>query len=192
MNVLVAGASGGIGGAVAVACRMKGWRTVAVDRADFAKEGHILENAQYDAFVFATGMCPVASISNTTDEIFLETMRVNCGLFLRVVREIVSRRLYSRDGMKIVAVSSVSANEGWSGGGAYCASKGALSALARALDAELQPKGISVEAIEPRYVLTKMFREGAGRMGVPESLAASPESVADDIIGKIERAAGGK
>ena len=174
MNVLVAGASGGIGGAVVAACHSKGWRAVAINRADFARRGHILEFAQYDAFVFATGMCPVASISGTTDEIFLETIRVNCGLFLRVVREIVSRRLYSRNGMKIVAVSSVSASEGWSGGAAYCASKGALSAMSRAFDSELGQKGFSVEAVEPRYVLTRMFRNGAGRMGVPESAAESP------------------
>ena len=67
----------------------------------------------------------------------------------------------------------------------YCASKGALSAAARALDAELSPKGISVAALEPRYVLTRMFRDCAGRMGVPEAAALSPESFACELMDRL-------
>ena len=88
-----------------------------------------------------------------------------------------------------MAVSSVSAREGWAGGAAYCASKGALSAVARALDAELAPKRIRVEAIEPSHVLTPMFRNGAARMGVPESAAVPPEDVARDILAILAKAA---
>ena len=185
MKILISGASGGIGRAVEKACREKGWRVFSVGRNDFMREGDILPAESFDAFVFSAGVCPVAPLSKTGDEMFFETMRVNCGLFLRIMREIVSRRLYPQSGMKVVAVSSVSATEGWSGGSAYCASKGALSALARALDAELAGKGISVKAIEPRHVLTKMFRETAGRMGVPESLARDPGDLAREIVAAV-------
>ena len=85
-----------------------------------------------------------------------------------------------------VAVSSVSATEGWAGGTAYCASKGALSAACRALDRELAAKKIRVRAIEPNHVLTDMFRKGAGRMGVPESAARSPESLAQEVREMID------
>jgi NAD(P)-dependent dehydrogenase (short-subunit alcohol dehydrogenase family) len=84
--------------------------------------------------------------------------------------------------MRVVAVSSVSATEGWPGGAAYCAAKGALSALCRALDAELKPRGISVQAIEPRYVKTRMFDSCAGRMGVSNALARDPADLADEIL----------
>ena len=185
MNILISGASGGIGRAVEKACRDKGWRVFSAGRDDFTREGDVLPAESFDAFVFAAGVCPVAPLTKTDDELFFETMRVNCGLFLRLMREIVSRRLYSQSGMKVVAVSSVSATEGWSGGSAYCASKGALSALARALDVELSGKGISVKAVEPRHVLTKMFRETAGRMGVPESLARDPGDLAREIVAAV-------
>ena len=80
----------------------------------------------------------------------------------------------------------MSATEGWAGGAAYCASKGALSALCRALDAELAPKRISVRALEPRYVKTKMFDDCAGRMGVDPSLAMDPADFANKALDTLE------
>ena len=93
---------------------------------------------------------------------------------------------HAKTGAVALAVSSVSATEGWAGGTAYCASKGALSAACRALDRELAAKKIRVMAIEPNHVLTDMFRKGAGRMGVPESAARSPESLAQEILEMID------
>ena len=58
----------------------------------------------------------------------------------------------------------------------------ALSAACRALDAELKPRGISVRAIEPRYVKTRMFDACAGRMGVDPNLAQDPKALAEEIL----------
>ena len=121
----------------------------------------------------------------TSDELFAEVMQVNSGYFLWLMRELVASKAYAQAGMKVVALSSISAVEGWAGGAAYCASKGALSALARALDVELKSKRISVKALEPRYVKTRMFDEGAGRMGVNASEAKSPQAMAEEILAEI-------
>ena len=64
--------------------------------------------------------------------------------------------------------------------------KGALSALCRALDAELASKGVTVRALEPRYVKTRMFDDCAGRMGVDPSLARAPEDFAGEVLAAIE------
>ena len=117
-----------------------------------------------------------------TDAEFEETFRVNCGLFVKLMRHVVAGKLNNPKGMRVVAVSSVSATEGWAGGAAYCASKGALSAVCRALDAELKPRKISVVALEPRYVKTRMFDDCAGRMGVDPALAQSPDALAAEIL----------
>ena len=95
--------------------------------------------------------------------------------------------MFSRAGAAVVAVSSVSAVEGWPGGAAYCASKGALSAACRALDAELAPRKISVRAIEPRYVKTAMFDRLAGRMGVDSALAVDPDELAAGILEMVNK-----
>lgn len=181
MKILVTGTTGGIGGAVAQAARAAGHDVVGLNRAAFAREDLPCPGG-LDAVVFATGTCPVKPLSATDDALFAETFAVNCGLFLRLMRTIAAKRLYNPSGLKALAVSSVSATEGWPGGAAYCASKGALSALCRALDAELAPRGISVSAIEPRYVKTRMFDACAGRMGVPAALARDPADLAGEIL----------
>ena len=186
VKILVAGTTGGIGGAVAEAARAAGHMVICWNRADF-ESGEELPAGPYDAFVFATGTCPVSPVSALSDDAFMETVRVNCLLFVRLVREIAKRRLNSEEGMRIVAVSSVSAREGWPGGVAYCASKGALSAACRALDAELSPRGMSVMAVEPRYVKTRMFDNCAGRMGVPASEATDPRDFAEEILKGLKK-----
>ena len=186
MRILVTGTSGGIGGAVKAAALARGHEVLELNRADF-ESGPSLEDllpTDLGALVFCTGTCPVRPVALTSDALFAETMRVNCGLFLALVRAVAAKKAWRAGGMKIVAVSSVSASEGWPGGAAYCASKGALSAICRAMDAELGPKGVSVEAVEPRYVRTRMFDSCAGRMGVDPALARDPAELAEEILEK--------
>lgn len=188
MQILVTGTTGGIGSAVKEEALVRGHEVIELNRADFESVRHSPSFAlpPVSAVVFCTGMCPVKPLAQTTDELFAETLRVNCALFLALMRTIVAGKLYDPKGLKVIAISSVSATEGWPGGAAYCASKGALSALCRALDAELKPKGISVAAWEPRYVRTKMFDAGAGRMGVPASAARDPRDLAKEILSSLE------
>lgn len=176
--MLVTGTSGGIGGAVLRVARAAGHEVVEMNRGGFDAP----LAGTFDAFVFATGTCPVKPLASLTDADFAETVSVNCGLFVKLMRRLVSEGRIGAHGLKAVAVSSVSAVEGWAGGAAYCASKGALSAVCRALDVELKPKGVSVVALEPRYVKTRMFDAGAGRMGVDPSLARDPADFAKELL----------
>lgn len=178
MRLLVTGTTGGIGGAVKRAALAEGHEVVDMNRGGFDApiEG------PFDAVVFATGMCPVKPLTQLTDTELAETLAVNCGLFVKLMRRVVAEKLVGPSGLKAVAVSSVSATEGWPGGAAYCASKGALSAVCRALDAELGTKGVSVVALEPRYVKTKMFDACAGRMGVDPAFARDPDEFAKEVL----------
>ena len=160
-----------------------GHAVVEVNRGDFdSLDAALAPHAPLDALVFTTGICHVRPLTGMTDEELEETFRVNCGLFVKLMRHVVAGKLMSPKGMKAVAISSVSAVEGWAGGAAYCASKGALSAVCRALDVELKPKRISVVALEPRYVKTRMFDNCAGRMGVDPALATDPDEFAEEVL----------
>ena len=181
MRILITGTTGGIGGAVKRAALAAGHAIVEVNRGDFDTFSS-MGSDPIDGIVFTTGVCPVKPLTAMTDAEFEETFRVNCGLFVKLMRHVVAGKLNNPKGMKVVAISSVSATEGWAGGAAYCASKGALSAVCRALDAELKPRGISVTALEPRYVKTRMFDQCAGRMGVDPALAQSPDALAVEIL----------
>ena len=182
MRLLVTGTTGGIGGAVKRAALAAGHTVVELNRGDFDDLALHMGEYPFDGIVYATGCCPVKPLGTMTDVEFAETIRVNCGLFVKLMRTVVTGRHYSPNGLLAVAISSVSANEGWAGGAAYCASKGALSAVCRALDAELKPRGIAVIALEPRYVKTRMFDMCAGRMGVDSALARSPDEYAREIL----------
>ena len=181
MRILITGTTGGIGGAVKRAALAAGHAVVEVNRGDFDTLSSLGPDP-IDGIVFTTGVCPVKPLSAMTDAELEETFRINCGLFVRLMRHVVAGKLNNPKGMKVVAISSVSAVEGWAGGAAYCASKGALSAVCRALDVELKPRGISIAALEPRYVKTRMFDDCAGRMGVNPALAQSPDALAAEIL----------
>ena len=191
MRIIVTGTTGGIGGAVKTAAISRGHEVVDFNRDEFGaidsdQRAPFPAEGPFDAVAFCTGTCPVRPVALTSDALLAETVRVNCGLFLSLMRRIVADRIAGPGGLRAVAVSSVSATEGWAGGAAYCASKGALSALCRALDAELAPKRISVRALEPRYVKTRMFDDCAGRMGVDPVLAIDPAVFADEILDTLE------
>ena len=188
MRLLISGTSGGVGAAVREVALERGFEVFEVNRGDYDAGALVLPDG-IDAVVFATGQCPVKPMALTSDELLAETVRVNCGLFLRLMRTIVAERRYNPQGMQALAISSVSAVEGWPGGAAYCASKGALSAMCRAMDAELAAKKISVKALEPRYIKTKMFDAGAGRMGVPAAEAEDPKVFAARLLGSLASAA---
>ena len=186
MKILITGTTGGIGGAVKRAALAAGHAVVEVNRGDFdSLDAALVPHAPLDALVFATGTCPVRPLTALTDAELEETFRVNCGLFVKLMRQVIAGKLNNPKGMRVVAISSVSAVEGWAGGAAYCASKGALSAVCRALDAELRPRGISVTALEPRYVKTRMFDACAGRMGVDPALARDPDDLAREILADL-------
>ena len=201
MRILITGTTGGIGGAVKRAALAAGHVIDEVNRGDFdafpsmgspriapaSQRPSVGGYDPIDGIVFTTGVCPVKPLTAMTDEELEETFRVNCGLFVKLMRHVVAGKLNNPKGMKVIAISSVSATEGWAGGAAYCASKGALSAICRALDAELKPRGISVTALEPRYVKTRMFDACAGRMGVDPALAIDPDEFAKEVLNECCR-----
>lgn len=108
-----------------------------------------------------------------------------------------------RDGSKIVSISSIASLVGFEGLTHYCASKGGINGMTRALALELAPKKINVNAIAPGLIGTPGVDAGLNdeakkqmltmipwnRMGLPEDIAnavvflASPQS--DYITGQV-------
>ncbi len=101
----------------------------------------------------------------------------------------------------IVFISSVAALRGFPEGAAYCASKGAVDALARALAGELGPEGIRVNAIapgeidtpmnatlydtDPSYLPNVISRTPARRVGTARDVAACVLFLASDAAAFI-------
>lgn len=187
-RVLVTGASSGIGRATAIAAAALGAEVVlTARRADALEEtrrlcpgeGHCVvagdltdslfltrlleKGAPLDGLAHVAGACPIEPVTGFAVARAEAAMRVNCLAFVELMK-LLARPTFRAASFSAVAVSSVSAVVGWSGGTVYCATKGALSASVRTLATELAPRGIRVNAVCPSNVRTPMFEAGAGRM----------------------------
>jgi NAD(P)-dependent dehydrogenase (short-subunit alcohol dehydrogenase family) len=76
--------------------------------------------------------------------------------------QIVGRRMVERSSGHIVNISSIAAFIGLSDRAPYCASKGGVSQLTKALAIEWATSGVTVNAIGPGYVRTPLITELLG------------------------------
>ncbi|MCM3657694.1 SDR family oxidoreductase [Agromyces mediolanus] len=144
-----------------------------------------------DVLVNAAGIYRMASLDDTSDEIFDEHWEVNVRAPFRLTRA-VHRHL--EPGASIVFVSSMSGRVGSPNDSAYCASKGAIELIVKALATELAPAGIRVNAVAPGNVRTPINAElitpeleaeilattPAGRIGEVDDIAPAVLYLASD------------
>lgn len=176
-TVLVTGAAGGIGGAVATRFRAGGWKVAAVDiqaiesaadtlgiRADLldvAQCRTAVEQAaswagRLDAVVNAAGLWTEGASAETTEAEWDRVVGVNLkGLYF--VTSAAIPHLAASEGC-VINLSSDAGLQGNAGAAVYCASKGGVSILTKALALELAPQGIRVNSVCPGDVDSPMLR----------------------------------
>lgn len=181
-RIIVTGASSGIGRACARLLASRGYATVLAGR-DAARLEETLSQTpgaesftgdlsspdvcealvekscrggEVTGFVHAAGICRICPAGMVDERFMNESMRINCYAFQWVMGGLLRRKAVN-EGFSAVALSSVSSSSGWPGGGAYAASKGALSALVRSMAVELAPLGARVNAVSPSNVVTPLL-----------------------------------
>ncbi len=186
--VLVSGAGGGIGGAAARRFAAGGWRVVATDLSPDVLEPRLVAGAlaiagdlrsvaecrrivgeavaaggRLDCLVNAAGLWTEGPADETREEDFDRVLGVNVkGLYF--LSSAAIPHLERTEG-SIVNLSSDAGLQGNTGAAVYCASKGAVSNLTRALALELAPRGVRVNAVCPADVDTPMLRYQAETFG---------------------------
>lgn len=200
--VLVTGASSGIGAGVARAAGAAGGSVVLVGRskarldesaaavtatgaraaavavdllADDAPqavvEAALAEFGGIDVLVHSAGVYRMASLEDTTDALLDAHWATNVRAPFRLTR---AAKPHLRPGSSVVFVSSMSGRVGSPNDSAYCASKGAVELLVKALATELAPQGIRVNAVAPGNVHTPMNAELITPQLEAEILATTP------------------
>jgi NAD(P)-dependent dehydrogenase (short-subunit alcohol dehydrogenase family) len=197
--LLVTGAAGGIGGAVARRFAKGGWRVVASDRdaealqplqaelgarllatpaADlrrvYACRGLVATAraaaGRLDCLVNAAGLWTEGPAEDTSEDDFDRVLDVNLKALFFLSAAAIPHLVES--GGSIVNLSSDAGIQGNTGAAVYCASKGAVSNLTRALALELAPRGVRVNAVCPCDVETPMLKGQADSSGDPEAYRA--------------------
>lgn len=106
-----------------------------------------------DVLVHSAGVFLPALFADTTDEILDAQMDTNLRAPFRLTRAAAP---HLRSGSSVIFVSSMSGHVGSPECTAYCASKGAVELLVKALATEMAPRGVRVNAVAPGNVLTPM------------------------------------
>lgn len=188
-------------------------RAIAVqaDLADPATPARLFDAAEgafggVDVLVNNAGVMELGPLADMTDEAFARQTSINLDSVFRSMRE-AARRL--RDGGRIVSFSSSVVGLYQPGYGVYAATKAAVEAMTHVLAKELGGRRITVNAVAPGPVETRLFLEGKseqqvraiaamnpfGRLGQPDDIAGLVAFLAGNdsgwVNGQVIRANGG-
>jgi NAD(P)-dependent dehydrogenase (short-subunit alcohol dehydrogenase family) len=184
-RILVVGATGAVGGAIARRCAEAGANLVLTGRnttrlqqitADTGGVSQVLDLSSadsiggwsvdaeaLDAVVYAAGIAPLAPIKYLQAQQLVDCLQVNSVAPLLLVRELHKQKKLKK-GASIVFLSSLAASSGAAGYASYAASKGALEAAARCLAIEFAPQQIRVNCIAPGMLDSEMAHEAGERI----------------------------
>lgn len=108
-----------------------------------------------ESFVHCAGTLRLLPLRSVEPAVVQEIMNVNFSSAVEIVRLLIRKKINEKHLRNIVFVSSTASQFGARGFNIYCASKGALDALMRALAVELAP-GVRVNSVLPGAVRTAM------------------------------------
>lgn len=211
-TILVAGAAGGIGSALATHLATRGARLILTDLdpervrkpdntecvvapMDVTDEGsiaHAVDTAlqhygQLDGVLNAAGILTIGSALDLTEEAFQATLDINLkGPFL--LSRVAARAMCS-DGGAIVHLASISAKMSNANYAAYASSKAGLAHLVRVLGREWADRGITVNAIGPAIIETGMtsphLDDPDFQQRYLDQIPMGRMSTPDDLIGTV-------
>jgi NAD(P)-dependent dehydrogenase (short-subunit alcohol dehydrogenase family) len=140
-----------------------GGEVIAVDLADDDALQRVAESLAardepVQVLVNNAGVAPSAPLRSTDDAIWARTIAINLRAPFVLARALAPRMAQAGWG-RIVNIASTAGLKGYAYTSAYCASKGGLVALTRALAVELGRKGVTVNAVCPGFTETAIADE---------------------------------
>ncbi len=197
-TAFVTGGTGGIGSAICERFAREGAQVIA---ADLAQHGELPERVEFTAYdvtdeavcretfsglsarwesldilVNAAGIEIEKTIEDTTLDEWNRIFAINVtGMFL--TSKYALPLLRRSEGASVINFGSYDGYIADPGLAAYCATKGAVHALTRAMACDHGPEGIRVNAICPGYVDTPMLQSFFGESGDIESLKQAVREV---------------
>lgn len=208
-SVLVTGATGGIGQAIARACAARGaslvltgrrvdvldplaaelprTRTLAVDLAVASEVDRLVDEAGDADVLVANAALPASGfIDDFTVEQIDRALDVNLRAPIVLARA-MAPRMAERGGGHIVLVSSLSGKAATGGSSLYSATKYGLRGFGAALREDWRDRGVGVSVVFPGFIRDAgMFAESGAKLP-PGVGTRTPEQVAGAVVSAIER-----
>ena len=235
---IVTGAAQGIGRAIAIALGRAGARVALCDVVDPEAGASAVAEAGEKASYHRCDVTDAEAVERTVKEVverhgglhilvnnagiaidglllrgkqedWAKVLQVNLTGAFNFSRAAARHLLKARDQGRIVNIASVVGEAGSTGQVAYAASKAGLLGMTKTLAQELAPRGVTVNAVSPGFIETRMTEEhvqgerrekllGAiplGRIGAPRDVAAAVCFLCGDgasyVTGQVLRVNGG-
>lgn len=231
-SALVTGASRGIGRGIALALAAQGWKLTVVardpdrlaaafdgvgasridriavdlaapDAADAVVAAYAEKNSSLDALILAAGVGSAAPLDGYPIGRFDKQFALNTRAPFVLVSQLLPLLRAASGGARVIALASIAGVHAEASLGVYGASKAALLALCRAVNAEESARGVTATAIAPGYVDTDMSAHVHDTVPpdtmipvddvvrtVTAVLELSPRSVIDEIVMRRATAVG--
>lgn len=190
-NILVTGASSGIGRQCAIDCSKMGANVIAIARNqerlnetlfhmggkgfiysyDLLKLSGIRNlildivstHGKLDGFIHAAGTEITSPVRLTTTNDYEKLYKTNSLSAFEIVKNLCGIKTFNKGG-SIIFISSISGIIARKGLSAYAASKGALISAAKVMAIEMAPREIRVNTISPGTILTPMMQKAMDSM----------------------------
>jgi NAD(P)-dependent dehydrogenase (short-subunit alcohol dehydrogenase family) len=210
--LIVTGGANGIGAGIAHAYVQAGGTAISFDVADgdapgvahmrvdvsdreavFAATAEVLErHGRIDGLVAGAAVQPRVAVADTDPEVWRHTLAVNLDGVVWAVQAVLPAMRAARTGAIVVFASGL-AHMGRAQAAAYAASKGALTAFAKSLAAEVADDRIRVNTLFPGVIDTPQFRAanpGAERDHWAQTTGiGEPRDVAGPLLFLLSQAA---
>ncbi|MGM0942014.1 MAG: elongation factor P 5-aminopentanone reductase [Bacillota bacterium] len=135
-----------------------------------------------DAVVFASGKAHFGLFQDTPEDVMDEMLQLHIKSPWMIVKELLPSMIHT--GGQVIFITSIWGEQGASNEVIYSSVKGAQNSFVKALAKEVGPSGVSVNAISPGYIETKMNQhlldeEKAEIIAdIPLNRAGKPEEIA--------------
>jgi len=135
------------------------------------------------AVVHAAGVVRKTLFAQTSADAWDSVVAANLNGFFHSVRPLLRRMIHSRQG-SVVAISSVVADRGLEGQGAYAASKAGLVGAVRSLAREVGPYNIRANIVSPGWIRAGMNKDDPPdpvKKRIPLRRAGTADEVAETV-----------
>jgi len=125
--------------------------------------GLLAESGRIDILINNAGVAESAALDKTSDEMWDRILELDATAPFRIVRALVPQMIEAGWG-RVINIASNAGVSGYGYTAAYCAAKHAMVGFTRALAIDLARTGVTINALCPGWVHTKMSDEAIARI----------------------------